>query len=75
MADLGPFGGVDDPAGADEWDGLDADDNDQDHKIIGPGVGRAAGPRPLKWFPSDPAMAAIGVATVMAIVFMVWRFG
>ena len=35
-----------------------------------------AGPRPAKWFPSElAAMAAIGVALIVAIVFMAWRFG
>ena len=35
-----------------------------------------AGPRPMKWFPSElAAMAAIGVAVIMAIFFLVWRFG
>jgi len=45
----------------------------------GPPAGSAAsgaGPRPMKWFPSElAAMAAIGVAFVMAIFFLVWRFG
>ena len=35
-----------------------------------------AGPRPSRWFPSElAAMAAIGVALIVAIVFMAWRFG
>ena len=76
---LGPIpGAVDDPAGTDGWEGLGADGSDQETtEIVGPGVGpERSAPRPLKWFPSElAAMAAIGVATVMAIVFLVWRFG
>jgi serine/threonine protein kinase len=35
-----------------------------------------AGPRPSKWFPSElGAMAAVGIASLMAIAFLIWRFG
>ena len=34
------------------------------------------GPRPNKWFPSElGAMAAIGIASLTAIAFLIWRFG
>jgi len=35
-----------------------------------------AGPRPNKWFPSElGAMAAVGIAALMAVAFLAWRFG
>ena len=78
---LGPISAVaDDPAGNGTWEDSENGGEDPDEEITEvTGLGASAGfigSRSLKWFPSElAAMAAIGVATVVAIVFMVWRFG
>jgi hypothetical protein len=83
---LGPISAIaEDPTGADTWSdagGADAlsDPAMEVTEVVGEQSGATPSardrPRPLKWFPSElAAMAIIGVLIVIAIGFLVWRFG
>jgi serine/threonine protein kinase len=82
---LGPIAAIaEDPTLGEPWGGVDGSDPtlevtevvDRDAHDIPAPPPAPTGPRPAKWFPSElAAMAAIGVALIVAIVFIAWRFG
>ena len=81
---LGPISAIaEDPTRADDWSDGEDPLGDPDLEVTeviedlpeSPSADRE-GPRPLKWFPTElAAMAGIGVAFVVAIAYIVWRFG